>query len=185
MRIYQIILLTFFIVAISFFSCDNTRKREMDNVKIIDKNQLKDSLIEVNINMLLRESDLIDAYVTDNKLDVIRTGTGLRYQILEEGEGDMLKTGSLVTIEYEISLLNGDLIYSSDNDGVKSFVVGRGGVESGLEEAILKLRKNSAAILIIPSHLAHGIVGDGNKIPQRASLVYKLKVIDNKSINNN
>ena len=67
---------------------------------------------------------------------------------------------------------------SSENDGFKSFVVGRGGVESGLEEAVLKMKKNSEAIFILPSHLAHGYVGDGDKITYRTVLVYKVKVID-------
>ena len=75
-------------------------------------------------------------------------------------------------------MLNGDLIYSSKKDGNKTFLVGRGGVESGLEEAILKLCKNSVATLILPAHLAHGLIGDGNKVPPRATLVYRLKVID-------
>ena len=56
--------------------------------------------------------------------------------------------------------------------------MGIGGVESGLEEAILKLRKNSVAVLILPSHLAHGLLGDSNRIPPKAALVYKIKVID-------
>jgi FKBP-type peptidyl-prolyl cis-trans isomerase len=47
-----------------------------------------------------------------------------------------------------------------------------------LEEAVLKLKNNSEAILILPSHLAHGLLGDGNKITPKAILVYKIKVID-------
>ena len=65
-----------------------------------------------------------------------------------------------------------------ENDGDKVFLVSRGGVESGLEEAVLKLKKNSEAILILPSHLAHGLTGDGNRIQAKAILVYRIKVID-------
>ena len=72
-------------------------------------------------------------------MNVVQTGTGLRYQIHEDGDGVLIKEGDIVTLEYEIGLLNGDMIYSSENDGVKTFMVGRGGVESGLEEAILKM----------------------------------------------
>jgi hypothetical protein len=38
-------------------------------------------------------------------------------------------------------LLTGDLIYSSNDLGPKQFRVGKGGVESGLEEVILFLKK--------------------------------------------
>ena len=70
-----------------------------------------------------------------------------------------------------------NFVYCQENCCIL-LIVGRGGVESGLEEAVLKLRKNSSAILILPPHLAHGLIGDGNKIPPKAILVYKIKVID-------
>ena len=77
--------------------------------------------------------------------------------------------------------MDGELLYSSDKDGLKVFLVGRGGVESGLEEAVLHLHKNDKAIVIIPSHLAHGLAGDGKRIPARSTLVYTLKIIDNQN----
>ena len=132
----------------------------------------------MNRKMIQYESNLINDYIEKNDLNVIMTGTGLRYQILNEGEGELIKKGDIVTLQYELGLLSGELLYSSDNDGNKVFHVGRGGVESGLEEAVLKLRKNSEAILILPSHLAHGLIGDGNRIPPKAILVYSIKVID-------
>lgn len=165
----------------SFFSCNDTMNKKQSDINVIDKKNIEDSMVEMNINLLAQESKMMDDYVNSHNLNMVKTGTGLRYQILEPGDGDLIDKGDIVSIEYEIRLLDDDVVYSSDKDGFKTFVVGKGGVESGLEEAILKLRKNSVAILIIPSYLAHGIAGDGNKIPQRASLVYKLKIIDNYS----
>lgn len=160
---------------IVIYSCDN--KSQIDS-QVVDKKNIRESLIENNIELLSQESNLIDEYVKQNDIDVVRTGTGLRYRILNYGEGPFIKKGDRITLQYEITLLNGNVIYSSETDGNKTFVVGRGGVESGLEEAVLKLKRNSEAILILPSHLAHGFVGDGNKISYRNILVYKLKVID-------
>ena len=158
-------------------SCDD-KKQNKQVANAITKKQVEDYLEQNNRDFLKYEADKINEYVERHDLNVIQTGTGLRYQIHDKGDGVLIKEGDIVTLEYEISLLNGDLIYSSENDGVKTFIVGRGGVESGLEEAILKLSKNSVATLIIPVHLAHGLIGDGNKIPTRATLVYSLKVID-------
>ena len=98
-----------------------------------------------------------------------------------EGDGDLIERGDIVTLEYEVDLITGDRVYSSKEDGNKTFVVGRGGVESGLEEAILKLRNNSVAVLILPSHLAHGLLGDGERIPPKSPIVYYVKVIDVKN----
>lgn len=171
------ILIVILLTLQTIVSCDNNDKTQK-SVQAVDKKELEELLIEANINMLSKESAIIDSFVNNKNLNVIKTGTGLRYYIEEAGEGDLIVKGNRVSLEYEVRFLNGKLVYSSDKDGIKTFVVGRGGVESGLEEAILFLRKNSVATIIIPSYLAHGLVGDGNRITQRATLVYKLKVID-------
>lgn len=168
-------ILSIFLVVI-FISCDNSNSNKIPQQ--IDKKALNESLIEINKDLLAKESNIIDEYVRNNNLEVVKTGTGLRYQIFEDGEGDYINKGDVVTLNYDVYLLNGELLYSSNNEGNKTFRVGRGGVESGLEEAVLKLRKNSSAVLIIPSYLAHGLMGDGNKIPPKAVLLYKLKVLD-------
>lgn len=163
-------------IFVLMLSCANNNSQ--NNNQVVDKKQLNDLLIEKNIDMLSLESQLIDEYIMRNNLDVIKTGTGLRYQILYDGDGEFVKKGDVVTIEYEIRLLNDEILYSSEKEGNKTFVVGRGGVESGLEEAVLKLKRFSEAILILPSHLAYGIIGDGDKIPHRSVLIYKVKIID-------
>lgn len=168
-------ILSIFLIVI-FISCDNSNNNKIPQQ--IDKKELNESLIEINKDLLAQESNIIDEYVKKNNLDVVKTGTGLRYQIFENGEGDYINKGDVVTLSYDIRLLNGELLYSSNNEGNKTFIVGRGGVESGLEEAVLKFKKNSSALLIIPSHLAHGLIGDGNKVPPKAVLLYKLKVLD-------
>ena len=174
----KLINISVFIIIIFFFSSCNSGKNKKEVNQVVDEKELSLSLEELNRRMIQYESDLINEYVEKNSLNVIKTGTGLRYQILNEGEGELIKKGDIVSLEYELSLLSGELLYSSDNDGNKVFLVSRGGVESGLEEAVLKLRKNSEAILILPSHLAHGLIGDGNRIPPKAILVYSIKVID-------
>ena len=166
----------YMVIAFLFFSCDNVRNKKEN--QFIDDKQLELSLEEMNRKMLQYESELIDDYIEKNNLKVQRTGTGLRYQIVNEGNGDLIKKGDIVTLEYELCLLSGEILYSSENDGNKVFLVSRGGVEAGLEEAILKLKHNSEAILILPSHLAHGLIGDGGRIPPKAIIVYKIKVID-------
>lgn len=173
-------------LSLLFASCDNTTKvqEQNPNNQQFENKDVADMLEKANRYLLVQESEQIDDYIERHDMNVIQTGTGLRYQMINQGEGDLIEEGDVVTLEYEVRLLNGKLLYSSKNDGVKTFLVGRGGVESGLEEAVLKLRKNSVAVLILPAHLAHGLLGDGNKIPARAALVYKLKVIDKIDKNN-
>lgn len=146
--------------------------------QVVDNKELNETLEKANRYMIHQESELIDDYVERHDLYMNMTGTGLRYQILKEGDGKLIEKGDFVTLEYEVRFLTGDIVYSSKESGNKSFLVGKGGVEAGLEEAILKLHKNDLAILILPAHLAHGLLGDGNRIPPRTALVYKVKVVD-------
>ena len=83
-----------------------------------------------------------------------------------------------MTLEYELHSIQGDLIYSSENEGVKKFVVGDGSVESGLDEAVAYLHKGDVAKVIIPFHLAYGLHGDDRDIPEYATLVYTIKIIE-------
>ena len=173
------ILTSFFFIFV-MFCCVNNDKPKYDQVvkHRVAQDDINESLEEANRNFLVQEAGLINDYIEYHKLNVIQTGTGLRYQIHDQGDDDLIEEGDIITLEYEVRLLNGNLIYSSENDGNKTFLVGRGGVESGLEEAVLKLSKNSVATLILPAHLAYGLTGDGNKVPHRATLVYKIKVVD-------
>ena len=169
-KIFSVVLL------VIMLACDNDKSKHYNQV--VDNKLLEELLVKNNVDLLKKESDLIDDYVKRNGLEVTKTGTGLRFQILNAGEGELIKKGDIITIQYEVSFLNGEVVYSSENDGNKTFVVGRGGVESGLEEGVLKLNKYSEAILILPSHLAHGLVGDGRRILHKSVLVYRLKVTD-------
>lgn len=168
-----------FLVSIIVLSCNN--KSKLEKSQNIDKEQLKHGIEKANRYMLIQESELINDYVERHNLNVIETGTGLRYQIIKNGDKKPIEKGDRITLEYEVSLLNGNTVYSSKEDGYKTFVVGKGGVESGLEEAVLLLHKNDVAVLILPAHLAHGLLGDGDRIPAKSTLVYKLKIIDDKS----
>ena len=106
------------------------------------------------------------------------TSSGLWYAITPgAGRYKNVQTGMLVTLKYRVSLLNGNICYNSDSLGVKQFIVGKGGVESGLEEGILLLKQGDKALFIMPPHLAHGLQGDGNKIPQRAIIVYDVDLL--------
>ena len=125
------------------------------------------------------EEEDINNYIERHGLSMVSTGTGLRYQILRQGSDQLLQKGERVSLEYQLSSIAGDIVYSSENEGIKTFVIGSGQVESGLDEAMTYLHKGDYAKLIIPSHLGYGLHGDDNRIPEYATLVYTIKIIDN------
>ena len=158
------------------FSCDEKKPKQQLPVT---KSEMKNSMEKANRYLLNEEEEDIENYVKRHGLTMTSTSTGLRYQILKQVSEQKIEKGEQVTLEYELHSIAGDLIYSSENDGVKSFVVGEGTVESGLDEAMTYLHRGDVAKLIIPFHLAYGLHGDDDKIPEYATLVYTIKIIDN------
>lgn len=145
----------------------------------VTKADMKNSMEKANRYLLSEEEQDIENYIARHELQMVSTGTGLRYQIVEQGSDKPIQNGQKVSIAYELRSIAGDIIYSSETEGIKTFIVGEGQVESGLEEAMLHFHEGDKAKIIIPYHLGYGLHGDDNKIPEYATLVYTIKLIDN------
>lgn len=163
------------LVLLAFFACDRTPQKAME----LTKGEMKQSMETANRYLLNEEQEEIDSYVRRHGLKMTVTGTGLRYQVVKQGAGSQIHADDMVSLDYELYSLKGDLIYSSAANGVKTFKVGDGSVEAGLDEAMTHLRYGDVAQIIIPYHLAYGLHGDDDKIPEYATLVYVIKIIEN------
>ena len=139
---------------------------------------MDDKRINANRQAIQQEDQQIRQYIARMGWQMKETGTGLRYIILEKGKGPLARIGKHAHIDYEIRLISGELCYSSQKTGPKEFKIGSGGVESGLEEGILLLHKGDRAKIILPSHLAFGLVGDQDKIPGRSPIIYDVYLLD-------
>jgi len=168
-NIIELLIILLFVV-----SCDASNKNDGTENNINNKSQ-KESLIKVNKYLVNSENTEIDNYIRRHKLNVVESGSGLKYQITKHGAGEVAEKGKIVSLNFKTKLITGDVIYSSDSSGQKIFEIGHGGVESGLEEAILNMRVGDEAIIIIPSHLAFGLLGDNNKIPPRSTVIYEIE----------
>jgi FKBP-type peptidyl-prolyl cis-trans isomerase len=154
------------------------REKSGEKEKPFDPGIYKESLIKANKQMSKSENDLIDDFTRRYGWDMKITGTGLRYMIYQNGNGPQPMKGDGVTINYSVMLLNGDSCYSSKLDGTRQFQLGTGMAEVGLEEGILLLHLGGKVKFILPSHLAFGLLGDQNKIPPKATLVYDVELTD-------
>lgn len=106
-----------------------------------------------------------------------KTGSGLRYFIYENGEGETALPDDYVDVEYTITLLDGTECYATAKDELEEFKVDKAQVESGIQESIKLMRQGDKARLIVPSHLAHGIVGDMSKIPPLSTLIVDITLV--------
>jgi len=135
-------------------------------------------LVPVNRFLVKKNEQNIENFIARKGWTMHQTPTGLWYMIYEKGKGEAGSKGKTISFTYNSYLLDGSRCYSSDSLGVKSFKIGNGKVESGLEEAALLLHNGDRARLILPPHLAFGLLGDNNKIPPQSPLLYDLYITD-------
>ncbi len=110
--------------------------------------------------------------------DLTTTATGLRYQILETGDGEKPQPGDLVQVHYTGTLADGTKFDSSyDRNEPIVFPLGMGQVIPGWDEGIGLLTVGDKARLVIPPELAYGERGAGGVIPPNATLIFEVELL--------
>jgi len=118
------------------------------------------------------ELDKISAGFTETK-------SGLRYQIIQKGEGKKAESGQNVSVHYKGQLADGTVFDSSyKRNQPLEFPVGVGQVISGWDEGIQLLHVGDKARFVIPSDLGYGSQGAGGVIPPDATLIFDVELID-------
>ncbi len=132
-----------------------------------------------------REKLLAEAKkATEAELDKLATGfnkteSGLRYQIIQEGNGLKAEKGKTVSIHYKGQLPDGTVFDSSyKRNQPLDFVLGMGQVIAGWDEGVALLKVGDKARLVIPSDLAYGSEGAGGVISPNATLVFDVELMD-------
>tara|TARA_B110000285_G_scaffold66984_1_gene76893 strand:- start:133 stop:636 length:504 start_codon:yes stop_codon:yes gene_type:complete len=139
--------------------------------------------IEIHRMWVKDESFKIDRYIERHHWNAISSESGVRYYIYEKGKGISIEKDMLITVEFEVRLIDSDttLCYTSDKNGAHTFLVGMDNVESGLHEAVKYLHVGDRAYVILPHFSAHGLLGDMNKIPPLSTVLYDIYVVDAKN----
>ena len=107
------------------------------------------------------------------------TDSGLRYKIIQKGNGAKAEKGKTVSVHYEGSLMSGQVFDSSyKRNQPIDFKLGIGQVISGWDEGIGLLQVGDKARFVIPSELAYGSSGAGGVIPPNAPLLFDVELMD-------
>ncbi len=108
-----------------------------------------------------------------------KTESGLRYQIIQKGNGKNAENGKTVSVHYQGALDNGKVFDSSyPRKKPIEFRLGQGQVIEGWDEGIALLQVGDKARFVIPSYLAYGASGAGGVIPPNATLVFDVELMD-------
>ena len=154
-------------------ACQNTAPQDTEQQPV---SATEEQFIEFNKAMVAEENDRIDALLLRYKWHTVTTETGVRYWVYEKGRGAKIEPDNVLQCEYTLKLITGEEIYNSATDGQLIFRIGRSNYPSGLEEVLLLLYQGDKAKIVVPSYLAYGIAGDGDKIPSSATLIYDIYI---------
>jgi len=116
--------------------------------------------------------------VSAQSTDTIKTESGLKYYIVEEGNGEKVEVGKEVTLHGIGTLENGEVFWETrKSNSPFHFVIGTNSVIKGVEEGVSKMRVGDRWIFILPPEIAYGDQ-QREPIPANSTLIFDYEVLD-------
>ncbi|GLQ31800.1 FKBP-type peptidyl-prolyl cis-trans isomerase [Litoribrevibacter albus] len=120
-----------------------------------------------------------EEFLAENKAKdgINTTESGLQYEVLVEGKGDIPEASSRVKTHYHGTFIDGRVFDSSVERGEPAtFPVN--GVIRGWTEALTMMPVGSKWKLYVPSDLAYGSQGASGSIPPNTTLIFEVELIE-------
>ena len=166
----------FFILILIVLSCRQEKKPIVEEKSKWSKGHS----VNFNQELVIREQMQIKLFLDHQKsLKMNLTHSGLRYMIYKNGVGkELAKNGQLATIKIKMSLLDGTICYETIDNEYEYFGIEKSEKEFGIHELVKYMKVGDRAKAILPSHLAHGLLGDRQNIPPQSILYLDVELID-------
>jgi FKBP-type peptidyl-prolyl cis-trans isomerase FklB len=110
------------------------------------------------------------------KEGVITLESGLQFEILEQGTGEIPTINDTVKVIYEGTLLSGDVFDSTKESGAIAMNVAQ--TILAWQEALLLMPVGSRWKLYIPHHLAYGEYGAQPMIQPNSTLIFIIELLE-------
>lgn len=163
------------IVAVMLSSCSNSDEPD-GTVRRMDRPAVgENKMLRANRYLNMRDQLVIKGYVDRHQLNMKSSGLGYYFMKVAKGNGIPAKSGSIVLYSYKVKLIDGTPLDSSGKD-LAQIIIDKSEAIAGLHEGLKNAAEGDSLLFIFPPYLAYGLLGDGNKIPARATLVYSIKV---------
>lgn len=131
-----------------------------------------------------REASELEQFIGANMSKVQKTVSGAYVEIIQDGEGEAIRNGNFVSLNYSGATLAGKKFDSNTDTAFHHveplrFTVGVGQMIKGLDEAVLLAKKGSIVKVYIPSTLGYGATPPpGAPIKPYEHLVFDFVVLD-------
>nr|WP_297347180.1 FKBP-type peptidyl-prolyl cis-trans isomerase [uncultured Glaciecola sp.] len=152
----------------------------------VDNNDLRAAFTEIHERMQAAKQEQFAGAVEEGikfleenaqREGIVTTESGLQYEILTAGNGDIPTAASTVRTNYHGTLISGDVFDSSYERGQPAeFPVG--GVIKGWTEALTMMPVGSKWRLYVPHDLAYGEQGAGGAIGPFSTLIFDIELLD-------
>jgi FKBP-type peptidyl-prolyl cis-trans isomerase FkpA len=142
----------------------------------------KERLLDINKSVVHKEAETIADFIQHHGWKMQMTGSGLHYEIYQQGKGRNADGNHILTVAYKVFLLDGTLCYEANEKNPLHLITGKGQQINGLEEGLMLMNEGSRARFVIPNHLAYGLTGDQEKIPPANALYYDVHLIKSEPI---
>lgn len=105
-----------------------------------------------------------------------KNGFWFHYNNQVNDEVATAKFGDKLEYTYDVSNLNGQIIYSTEDLGNQVYVMDKEELFSGLREGLKMMKPNENITFIFPSQQAYGYYGDENKIGTNVPLIVNVNL---------
>ncbi len=131
-----------------------------------------------NKQILAEDNELIQNYIDSLDLKFNRTSYGFWISNSGEPTPTMAKSGDVVKYDYEVLNFDNQVIYSKEENGTQTALLGRTDIPRGVHIALELIEKGDSATALFPSFMVYGGYGDRNKIAGNEPLIFKIQMLD-------
>ncbi|MEP0459302.1 gliding motility-associated peptidyl-prolyl isomerase GldI [Nonlabens sp.] len=153
------------VLLVSFYSC--SKKVEARKPITNTTSSTIQESIEINKKLYAAEEEAIETIIKDLDQEFQRGSTGFYYMFTKKDSvsGIQPKFGDRVTFEYDVTSLNGEVIYNKEDlSPITKSLEQEYGVFRGMREALKLMQTDEEMIVYFPSYAAYGYYGDQNLI---------------------